>query len=286
MANPSPARNVSSFRFIPGLRNLEVLSAHLSEFKFPVHFHETYVLEFVISGADRCVASGQVACSGQLLVHGPRVAHAGQAGTRQPLVYRACYPEPALVAEVLGVSVSQLPEIGTVTLESRALERAVEVLFVELDKGHASDAVRRSLREVFLRVFEYCSGQISSKDAQGVPLAIQQASQHLINHCRRNVTTQELAEVCGLSRFHLIREFKRALQITPRQFLISQRVSYARGLLNAGMPIAEVAYASGFVDQSHLSRQFKRLVSLSPGQFRSAITEDSNPVQEPPLGLI
>ncbi len=33
------------------------------------------------------------------------------------------------------------------------------------------------------------------------------------------------------------------------------------------MPLAEVAYATGFADQSHFTHRFRRVIGLPPGQY-------------------
>ncbi|WP_062115044.1 helix-turn-helix domain-containing protein [Aureimonas sp. AU40] len=43
-----------------------------------------------------------------------------------------------------------------------------------------------------------------------------------------------------------------------------------RGLLRAGEPIAEIAAACSFGDQSHLTRVFKSETGLTPAAYRAA----------------
>ena len=40
--------------------------------------------------------------------------------------------------------------------------------------------------------------------------------------------------------------------------------------MRAGKPLAEIAFETGFADQSHLTRLFKSMRGLSPGAFREA----------------
>ncbi|HBZ55962.1 MAG TPA: AraC family transcriptional regulator, partial [Syntrophobacteraceae bacterium] len=47
----------------------------------------------------------------------------------------------------------------------------------------------------------------------------------------------------------------------------------ARGMLSQGRPIAEVAQATGFSDQSHLTRHFKRILGVTPGQYRNSVQD-------------
>jgi AraC family transcriptional regulator len=53
--------------------------------------------------------------------------------------------------------------------------------------------------------------------------------------------------------------------------VIQQRVKKAQRLLaQTDLPLANIAVAVGFADQSHFSRQFHRLVGTTPSGFRRA----------------
>jgi AraC-like DNA-binding protein len=46
-----------------------------------------------------------------------------------------------------------------------------------------------------------------------------------------------------------------------------RRLDRARALIREGKPLADVALASGFSDQSHLTRHFKKAYGVSPGAW-------------------
>ena len=78
-------------------------------------------------------------------------------------------------------------------------------------------------------------------------------------------------KAAGISPFHLTRIFKKAIGMSPHQYLIEVRVHSANALLAAGPEhpsLAEVAAAVGFSDQSHLTRQFKRILGTTPKKAR------------------
>mgnify|MGYP005996385167 CR=1 FL=1 len=258
---------VSQVRRVAALDDLEVLRTRLVGHSFPQHVHDTYVVQLVRSGRDHCPVSGATARRDELFVHGPQVSHGGESGPDEPLRYEACYPSPRLMDDVLGLAPGEAPAVGTRVLGGPTVARVAAALFNDL--GHASLATQRArLRDVLELVVEDASSEQDHADTLAEPL--RRARDHLRRHVARDVTTHELSGVCGLSPSHLIRAFKRAFRITPRQYLISQRVAAARHLLAAGRPIADVAHELGFADQSHLTRQCKRLTTLSPGQLRRA----------------
>jgi transcriptional regulator GlxA family with amidase domain len=80
-----------------------------------------------------------------------------------------------------------------------------------------------------------------------------------------------MAKAADISPFHLTRVFKKALGMSPHQYLTEVRVHSAHALLAAGgerPSLAEVASAVGFSDQSHLTRQFKRILGTTPKRAR------------------
>ncbi|MBQ7329458.1 MAG: AraC family transcriptional regulator [Oscillospiraceae bacterium] len=87
---------------------------------------------------------------------------------------------------------------------------------------------------------------------------------------RRNLTIEELAEVCHLHPTHFIRAFKLKTAQTPHQYINDIRMEYARQLLDrSDRSIVEIAEDAGFYDPAHFSRAFKRHFAMTPTQYRN-----------------
>ncbi len=82
-------------------------------------------------------------------------------------------------------------------------------------------------------------------------------------------TLNDLAAEAGLSLFHFIRAFHRRPGLTPHEYVVNVRIKHARQLLASGLPVARVAFQTGFADQSHLTRRFRASVGVTPGRYRS-----------------
>ncbi|SOZ14273.1 Putative transcriptional regulator, AraC family [Cupriavidus taiwanensis] len=80
----------------------------------------------------------------------------------------------------------------------------------------------------------------------------------------------ELAQVCGLSRYHLVRAFRAETGMTPHAYQLDLRIQHGRRLLRQGAALAEVALALGFADQSHFQRAFKQRVAMTPRGYQRA----------------
>jgi AraC-like DNA-binding protein len=86
--------------------------------------------------------------------------------------------------------------------------------------------------------------------------------------CTETLALEELAAVAGMSRYHFVRAFSRAVGMTPHAWQIDLRIRRARRLLDQGVPLADAALQLGFADQSHFQRAFKQRVAATPGEYR------------------
>lgn len=101
------------------------------------------------------------------------------------------------------------------------------------------------------------------------PWQERRAKEILMAHIDGNITLDELARLCGLSRSHFARAFKAVTGAPPHQWLLRQRVERAKDLLlQSTLSIEQIAVCCGFADQSHLNRVFLRQVHATPGAWR------------------
>ncbi|MGF6573816.1 AraC family transcriptional regulator [Paraburkholderia sp. GAS333] len=95
------------------------------------------------------------------------------------------------------------------------------------------------------------------------------AKEMLLAEADGNISIEEIAAACNLSRSYFISAFRETTHCTPHQWLIQQRIARARGLLvSSDASLAEIAVACGFSDQSHFSRMFSQIVGVPPGTWR------------------
>ncbi|MDR1118587.1 MAG: AraC family transcriptional regulator [Bifidobacteriaceae bacterium] len=79
----------------------------------------------------------------------------------------------------------------------------------------------------------------------------------------------ELAASAGTSVSTLERNMRKVFGLSPRAYMLQQRIDRAMGLLaDTDLPISEVAVRTGFYDQPSLTRQLVRLTGETPGGFR------------------
>jgi AraC family transcriptional regulator len=81
-----------------------------------------------------------------------------------------------------------------------------------------------------------------------------------------------LAKESGYSRSHFLRMFRRAMGITPHQYLLHLRVQRAQQMIKENTAdLVEIAFACGFSSHTHMSRMFRQVFSVTPSEYRRAV---------------
>lgn len=88
-------------------------------------------------------------------------------------------------------------------------------------------------------------------------------------------TMEELAEQAGVHVDHLYRIFRRYYKSTPGSYVRRVRVEHALRLIReTDRPLSEVAYETGYADQSHMTRQVRAATGMPPGRVRRSDSRD------------
>ncbi len=79
----------------------------------------------------------------------------------------------------------------------------------------------------------------------------------------------DLSQECGLSKFHLIRLFKKETGVSPAKYLNQIRIDLSKQLLRTTQKsVIEISQDSGFRDLSAFNKAFKKLTGQSPTSYR------------------
>ena len=104
------------------------------------------------------------------------------------------------------------------------------------------------------------------------PWQVRCATDLMIDRLSQDMSLAEPALACGLSPGYFARAFRRSVGMPPHRWLLLQRVLHAKSLLrDPARPLADIAAACGFADQSHFTRVFTSIVGASPGAWRKQV---------------
>ncbi len=77
-----------------------------------------------------------------------------------------------------------------------------------------------------------------------------------------------LSHIRFVSKYHLLRLFKRYYGLTPKQYLIDKRIEKSKEYLKKGTSVTESCFAVGFESPSSFSTLFKNKTGITPAEFQ------------------
>ena len=90
---------------------------------------------------------------------------------------------------------------------------------------------------------------------------------------QRQHSIKEMAEHAAISTRTLHRSFMDSTGLTPNDWLLGERIAYAKELLESStMRLGEIVEVAGFGSQESFRRHFRNLVGISPSSYRKQFT--------------
>jgi AraC-like DNA-binding protein len=88
-------------------------------------------------------------------------------------------------------------------------------------------------------------------------------------HISRKIPNAELAQVCGLSLQHFMKQFRAHHRLPPQEYIMQKRIRKAGHiLLNTDYSVDDISDSLGFCNTSHFIRRFSEATSYTPAQYR------------------
>ena len=104
--------------------------------------------------------------------------------------------------------------------------------------------------------------------------ALSSAIDHIHRHFEEPLRLPALAGIAGLSVYQFDQRIRSLFRVTAGQYLVKVRIDAAcKWLADTADPVAQIALACGYSDQSAFSRQFKQAVGFSPLAYRRKFAE-------------
>jgi AraC family transcriptional regulator len=100
---------------------------------------------------------------------------------------------------------------------------------------------------------------------------LEQVYDYIECNLHQALTVTDLATVAGISPTHFTRLFRQQTGEPPHHYVRNRRLDRAEGLIvGTQLPLAAIAIAAGFSDQSHLNRVMRAERGRTPGQLRES----------------
>jgi AraC family transcriptional regulator len=127
-----------------------------------------------------------------------------------------------------------------------------------------------SLTIHLLRHYADAAAGIGRKPPQLPAWKLRKTLEYLDDHIAEPFDLDQLADLCGMSRFHVSRAFHNTMGHSPSRWFILRRVERAKDMLrDTEKQIIEVAMDVGYESPSHFAKLFRAETGLSPRQYRA-----------------
>lgn len=261
-------------------RELTLLRAKLTDLRYDRHSHETYVISHVTKGHARVGMGRQTVDvpAHSTLVINPEEWHDGQSAGDEECEYWNFTPSVDLlrhVAQQKGIAL--LPEFPARPIVDPILRQKLLIALINStspDGLLAEASMLDALGALVSRIAKSPAGKNTDKYSTAMRARLKIYREFVEASFSERIELQRLAELAGVTRFQVIRDFNRGVGVTPSTFIRNRRVRAARLLIEAGTPLAEASLLVGFADQSHLSRAFSAAYGIPPGVYRRARVGD------------
>lgn len=115
---------------------------------------------------------------------------------------------------------------------------------------------------------------------------IVQAKLHIDQNYHKPLQLEDIAGEAHYSKFHFIKQFKKAYGYTPYQYLKKVRLDQALDFLDRGQSVTEVCYAVGFESLGSFSSLFKKKTGKTPSQYLNERRLRQKEIDQKPLAYI
>ena len=138
---------------------------------------------------------------------------------------------------------------------------------LQLQRENYEDMIRLFLRHIFLTINRYIKEgkQIKNDTINDIERAV-----HYFNeNYSKPISIEQYASEHLMSVNWFIHNFKNVMKVPPMQYIVSLRISAAKGYLeNSNKNIAEIAATVGYDNALYFSRLFRKYTGVTPTEYR------------------
>jgi AraC family transcriptional regulator len=236
--------------------------------RLPWHAHQHANVVLLLTGSfTETFQTRTVSCLTPVALYKPAgVRHAneyGRAGAR------------FLVLELVESQIEQLRSYGAVVDGIRRVQESAVVdltarLYRELLQLDSYSTL--SVAGLIYELLAVISRGRDTEATEAPPRWLQRVRDDVHDNFSRRLNITDLAAEVNVHPDHLSRCFRRHYGMLIGDYVRRLRIEWAsKELINTDRPIAELAIASGFVDQSEFTRRFRERFGVTPGRYRAAL---------------
>lgn len=138
---------------------------------------------------------------------------------------------------------------------------------------HTQNPTERLLLDVFHKFLESRTGR-----RKKIPAWAKELKEIIQDQIDTSLSLKEISKALDLNPAYLSREFSKYFEdLSFGEYIRKQRIEKALDLLGqTEYSLTEIAYLTGFSDQSHFTRIFKRFMGTNPSAYRKSLQKSKS----------
>lgn len=108
----------------------------------------------------------------------------------------------------------------------------------------------------------------------GSEIVVERAKMYINSHLAEDISLEQVSEAVDVSVFYLSRIFSHHAGVSFVDYISTQRVSRAKGLLKfSRLSINKISRQCGFTDQNYFTKVFRKITGITPSQYRKSLRD-------------
>jgi AraC-like DNA-binding protein len=137
------------------------------------------------------------------------------------------------------------------------------------DNSHKDVMADFALKELLIRLMQTQGRNLVEKNLVKTKSRIGFVVDYIRKNLHQKLSIDAIAKMAYVSKSNFFKMFKEELGISPNEFILQERISRAKVLLQNQENIKEVAFQTGFTDTNYFTRVFKQYEGTTPKSFQN-----------------
>lgn len=216
-----------------------------------------------------------------LLIKPGCAARLEYAGGKYPLEVLWIQYSPALLAQLSSPSTQLGASFNVVPFTCISVRARSEMVMLLKNLAHrmltlheqpsafASDLFEESNLKLFVvLVLRACiQAEFEQRPEARKSFLIDDLFVYIRSHITEEITLEQLEQAFYVSKYHIVREFKRQTGQTVHSYIVKAKLDLCRRYIEEGRPITEVYRLGGFGGYNHFFRAFKKEYGMTPKAY-------------------
>lgn len=123
------------------------------------------------------------------------------------------------------------------------------------------------LKELMIRIMQMQGLLVLEESTAKNSSVFTYLKQYIKENITEKLSVDKLCAHVGMSKSKLSRNFKAEFGISPMEFVIRERLAYAKKILKQSGSVKEACFSAGFSDVNYFVRLFRQRERITPGQY-------------------